>query len=299
MLASLQTTKRPCPHGTDKPIHSKKIGRVELDFAKLAIALAIIDYMSGNNAYDRYNLTVDPRKSGTWGQIILRNWSGKASDGLSKEFDGHSKWTEEGDKVPYIRDLVETTFDCEHLKSVRIFLANNAIIAAHRDYMEFKKGFRRLHIPLRTNGNSMNSEGSVVYHMEVGGIYYLDGREAHAGGNLGAESRLHLVLDFCPDQPVASLFQRPERNLAVGEMDFVARPALSDVDLDNLIDGLAGVISPRNYGTVVGLINLLPFTNDFDTAAVYEVVLDVAVRSGKSDVIELARADRRDFLGFE
>jgi hypothetical protein len=74
----------------------------------------------------------------------------------------------------------------------RLSKSDNAIIVSHRDYMEFKKGFRRLHIPLRTNDRCMNSEAALVYHMNVGNIYFLDGREAHAGGSLASGERAYI-----------------------------------------------------------------------------------------------------------
>ena len=222
-MSTVTTVHRPCPPaGTAKSLNSAKLGQVELDAARLAADIAVIDTMPGNNAYGRYNMTIDPRTAGQWDQIMLGNWSGDASDGNSREFAGHYQWTLEGLKVAYIRELVGSVFRPDHLKSVRIFRAANAIIAAHKDYMEFKKGFRRLHIPLCTSGRSMNSEGSVVYHMNVGGIYYLDGRYAHAGGNLGTgKVRYHLVLDFDTEIAVEDLFFFPEHDLTGGEMDWV------------------------------------------------------------------------------
>jgi hypothetical protein len=80
-------------------------------------------------------------------------------------------------------------------------------------------------------------------------------------------------------------------------MDFIERPALARVDLEKLIDGLAGVIAPANYGMIAGLANTLPFTHNFDTAEVYDVLVAAAIRSGNSVVVDLARADRKYFLG--
>ncbi|MCW5981291.1 MAG: aspartyl/asparaginyl beta-hydroxylase domain-containing protein [Bryobacteraceae bacterium] len=276
------------------------LGQVRrIDQARLSDDLAAIDGMAGNGAYSRYNLVVDPRAAGEWTQVILGNWSGDAADGLSREYQGHFRWTQQGAKAPYVRALVEATFRCEHLKSVRVFLAANAIITAHKDYMEFKRGFRRLHIPLRTNGQCMNSEGAIVYHMKVGGIYFVDGRAAHAGGNLAADrSRVHLVLDFDPEIQVADLFMYPE-DFTGGALDVIERPGLSAADLKNIIEALAAVMTPVNYGMIAGLANMLPFTHDFDTAKVYDVLVAAATRCGNSELIARSRADREYFLGVE
>ena len=108
--------------------------------------------------------------------------------------------------------------------------------------------------------------------MKVGGIYFLDGRHAHAGGNLGhGEIRCHLVLDFDPDIPVEDLFFFPEHDLSTDEMEFVQRPELGAFNLEKLIDGLAG---SRYSGELRHdhrvLVNTIVFTHDFDTADVYD-----------------------------
>ena len=134
----------------------------------------------------------------------------------------------------------------------------------------------------------------------LGGIYFLDGREAHAGGKLDSgESRVHLVLDFDPDVPVTNLFVNPAQHFTGGQLELVDRRTLSDADFECLINGLAKVITPVNYGTVTALANLLPFTQRFDTACIYDVVVAAATKSGNRELATLARADRKHFLGAE
>lgn len=276
------------------------LGKFTFDDANLREALVAIDAMPSNNAYSSYNLIVDPRKPGAWTQIVLGNWSGDATDGESMEYEGHFRWTEEGRKVPFVQDLIESRFRCEYLKSVRVFSADNAMIVSHRDYIEFRKGFRRLHIPLRTNNSCMNSESSLVYHMCVGSIYFLDGREAHAGGNLSSgESRIHLVLDFDPDVDISDLFIDPKRDLRPGSINQIARPILHDGDAEKFIDGFAVIISQETYPVMMLAANMLPFLYEFDTSAVYDIIVEAAMRAGKSDIENRARCDRKRFLGVE
>ena len=146
----------------------------------------------------------------------------------------------------------------------------------------------------------MNSESSHVYHMSVGNIYFLDGRVAHAGGNLASgEPRIHLVLDFDRDIRVPDLFVEPGRDLIWGEMDWISRPVLRDEDIVRIIDGLATIVSQETYPAVMLTANMLPFVYEFDTSAVYDVIVVAAMRAGKSDLAARARCDRRNFLGDE
>ncbi len=278
--------------------HTRILGQIALSTDAVIEALRTIDAMEHNAAYSRYNLTVDPRKAGDWVQIILANWNGDASSGESVEYDGSIRWTHEGAKVPYIRRLVQETFASAPLKSVRIFSAQNAVIAAHRDYMEFKRGFRRLHIPLRTNEASVNSEGSRVYHMSSGYIYFLDGRMAHSGGNLSAvEPRIHLVLDFDPDVPIEAIFRNPDDNLTGGEIEWITRPKLDISDFEMLLDGMSKIISNETYPSIFLAANMLPFAYDFDAGKVYDVLVEAARRAQKPLLLERAIADRAFFVG--
>jgi Aspartyl/Asparaginyl beta-hydroxylase len=276
------------------------LGKLCLDQGQLDDALGAIDDMSSNEAYSAYSLIVDPRKPGGWTQIVLGNWSGNASDGRSMEYDGHFLWTEEGAKVPFIRELIESNFHCKHLKSIRVFSAENAMIVSHRDYMEFKKGFWRFHIPLRTNESCMNSEGALVYHMNVGGIYFLDGRVAHSGGNLASgESRVHLVLDFDPDISVSDLFMPLHPDQTWETMEWIARPVLNESQIDRIVEGLAVIASSATYPAIMLAANMLPFVYQFDVSAVYDVIVEAAVRCGKPDLVARALADRTYFLGIQ
>jgi hypothetical protein len=116
--------------------------------------------------------------------------------------------------------------------------------------------------------------------MNVGGIYFLDGREAHSGGNLSAsETRVHLVLDFDPDIPVVDLFQSPVKSMVNEPMPWISRPALPAVNLDHMLLGLSEV----NYA--------------FDASQVYDVLVESARLSGKSDLKSQAEKDREFFFG--
>jgi aspartyl/asparaginyl beta-hydroxylase len=91
-------------------------------------------------------------------------------------------------------------FKVEFMRSARVFVAQSGgIIRPHRDYLEFKDGFTRLHLVIQTNPLAINGEGSIAYHMAQGSIWLLDARVVHWAANLSDTPRHHVVVDFPQD----------------------------------------------------------------------------------------------------
>jgi hypothetical protein len=135
--------------------------------------------------------------------------------------------------------------------------------------------------------------------MARGDIYLLDARVPHAGGNFGVgAARIHLIIDADADIPLETLFRSPEEVLTGGDPVFVERASLSDGDLDKLKRGLAAIMTPANYPMCVAITKALPFTHDFNTGAVYDLVVDAAARSGNGECLALAQADRTFYFGY-
>lgn len=97
-----------------------------------------------------------------------------------------------------INDLISSYFDVSRLRCARLFRASHgAIILPHRDYLEHRNGFTRIHIPLITDkAQARNTEDDSCFHMRRGEVWYLDARRIHSGGVVGPALRVHLVLDF-------------------------------------------------------------------------------------------------------
>jgi hypothetical protein len=183
-------------------MQSHLIGRVEFDAPRINEELKIIDGFEMSPAYSEYAI-------GDWRTCMLVNQYGNKDDGLSKEFEGHGVPTEYGRQLPYILETMNRLFKTEFLKSARIFSARIGFIQPHKDYLEFKKGFTRIHLVLQTNYSAMNSEQRTVYRMRLGELWFLEGHATHSGGSFGDQKRLHLVMDFDADVPIENLFRSP------------------------------------------------------------------------------------------
>lgn len=271
-------------------MHSHPIGRVAFDAERLIKEIEVIKGFEMSGAYSEY-------AKGEWNTCMLLNRSGDKDDSFSAEYEGHAVLTEYGRRLPYLNEVIRRLFKLDLLKSARIFSARKGFIIPHRDYLEFKKGFTRVHVVLRTNDMAMNSEGSTVYRMREGEIWFLDGRHAHSGGSFADERRLHLVLDFDPEVPIKDLFNNPADYRPGLTPYLVKRQPISEQERESLISSLGGFLTDVNYDSVFEFVAKIHFDREMDCAATYDVMTEIASRSGDRRLVERADAEKRYFLG--
>ncbi len=283
-------TAQPEPPPRGKKMHSHPIGRVAFDADRLSKDLEAVEGFEMSGAYSEY-------AKGEWNTCMLLNQSGDKDDSLSAEYEGHAVPTEYGFRVPYLNEAIRGLFKVEHLKSARIFSARKGFIIPHRDYLEFKKGFTRIHVVLRTNDRAMNSEGRTVYRMREGEIWFLDGRYAHSGGSFADERRLHLVLDFDPEVAIKDLFKNPADYRPGLTPCLVKRRPFSEQERKSLVASLGSFLTSLNYDSVFEVVAKLHFDRVMDCAATYDVMLEIASCSGDPRLVERAEAEKDYFLG--
>lgn len=281
---------QPEPPPLGEKMRSHPIGRVEFDSLRLGQDLRTIDSFQMSPAYSEY-------AKGDWSTCILVNRTGNKDDGFSEEFEGRGVPTEYGRRVPYLLEITERLFKTEHLKSARIFSARQGFIIPHRDYLEFKKGFTRLHVVLSTNDGAMNSERRTVYRMREGEIWFLDGRLTHSGGAFTDQKRLHLVLDFDPDVPIQSLFKNPAKYQPGLMPLLIRRPSIANEKLEEILTSLGAILTELTYDTVFELAAKLHFSHDLDCEWTYNGMIEIASRSGNRRLLEKANSAQQYFLG--
>lgn len=171
-------------------LSAKLLGNIELNSEALSNELEKIRDRLVDSAYKEY-------ACGNWGTVTLWNHSGSYQDQLSREHAGKVKATEFGTTLNYINELIESNFNVSLIKSVRVFRSwNGGAIYPHIDYLEFEKGFKRIHVVLDTDETCLNSEDDVVYHMRRGEVWYVDGNVVHSAMSLSQTGKLSLVIDF-------------------------------------------------------------------------------------------------------
>jgi hypothetical protein len=278
------------PHPPAEEMRSHLIGRVEFDKLRLKKDLKTIDGFQMSLAYSEY-------ARGAWTTCMLVNRSGNKNDGLSEEFEGHGVPTEYGRQLPYILETIQRLFEAEHLKSARIFSAVNGFIKPHRDYLEFRKGFTRIHLALQTNDRAMNSERRTVYRMRLGELWFLDGRVTHSGGSFSNHKRLHLVLDFDPDVALKDLFRNPSDYQPGLMPSLIRRRPMSEQEWDSLLTSLGPILTELNYSNIFELVAKLHFDRDLDCEVTYDAMIRIATQSGNHKLVDRANSEQRYFLG--
>jgi hypothetical protein len=270
---------------------SERLGYLELDEARVDEDLSTLLGFSFDRAYQDYAL-------GGWESCSLRNMSGDETDGRSHEYEGAARITSYGRAVPYLDHIATTHFSMEHCKAARIFVIRQGQLAPHRDYLEFGKGFTRVHLVLRTNPLAFNSEQSVVYQMRVGEIWYVDGSPVHSAANFSEEPRIHFVFDFDPEVPFEELTKGIQKSSLLAPIQLVERPELAS-EQRNAIHGLASTVDPDGLllRHMIPFLARLHFFYDVSSRDTYGWLHEIAEGSGHEGAMREASAISQKFIG--
>lgn len=284
-------------------VKSRMLGVVDWDEGLLEESIETIDEMPVSSSYSEYSV-------GKWGSIVLANKTGDHRQGDSCEYLGSAKPTELGLRVPYLWDTLNRVFNMNFAQSVRVFTTGaGGQIVTHCDYLEFRKGFTRIHMPLRSSDECLNSEKNSVYHMHVGQIVFLDGHHPHSAVAQQSNARfaskddiadrwtrLHLVVDCNPDVSFGDLFRDQACRRVGMRLDMRPRPALPEAHREQLCD-LGTLMTHANFREVHGLLNHVHFKYDVPAQETYVLLLEAARRSRDASLLKRARCAAEYFLG--
>lgn len=231
-------------------------GTVEIDENRLQADLKVSAGFHYSEAYSDYLC------GGPWKSCMLWASGGDAGDGLVANYD-YSRapgLTDCGKQVPYLRELIEQTFNTDHLNFVRLAVISNSVTIPHRDLLELgdidedARNAHRVHVPLVTNSDCYFSEDNVVYQMRAGEVWFFDASRVHAAASLSADLRTHMILDFTAaggDNPLVTFeVTGPPGIPAARACD---REPLSDRERATLL-GLSQVIDMDNWREVFGIV---------------------------------------------
>lgn len=271
---------------------SKVVGSIHVNYNALKRDIATIRGFAMNQAYSEYAI-------GIWRTCILWNKTGLSMDDLSEEYDGHANITDLGIQLPYINNLINTYFNIRYMISARIFEACNVgFILPHRDYLDLKKGFTRLHIPLVTNTACMNSEEDIVFHMRQGEVWYIDGNEIHSGVCFSKTSRLHLVLDFDPDTIIDELVTDSSILNPDLKAQFIIRQPIDNCVLES-ITSISNLINDINFMDIMGILGKLHFKWHVSSALMYDWLIEIMGRSSDKELLHRSIQMKSYFIGHD
>ncbi len=286
------TSEHSSVHPTVHGLHSRVIGRVELDEARLQAELATALQLPFNRGYSDY-----ARGNPGWQNCVLMNHSGDPTDQVFGGHPGPPVPTPHLDELPYFRELLDTTFSTEHLKWARIFLCEDGMLIPHRDYLDLPEDeFTRVHIALKLGPASLHSEGDQLYRMRKGEVWFIDGTVAHSAASYDGEPRVYLTCDFTAGVDFADLFADPTCYAENVEPDFVDRMPLPD-NFDEALAGIATLMDRDTLNDTLAMLSKVHYNHVADCADTYEWLIAAAQRTGDNDLVEAARERRSFFLG--
>jgi quercetin dioxygenase-like cupin family protein len=133
---------------------------------------------------------------GDWSGVALRAVGGAARQ-IYPDPNPQGEW-QDTEILGYCRALAAAVaaFECEKLSVRLLRLGPGASVREHTDYnLGYDDGEVRFHVPVLTNPDAVfELEGRPV-EMLPGETWYLDFNLRHRVANLGAEPRIHLVID--------------------------------------------------------------------------------------------------------
>jgi L-proline 3-hydroxylase, C-terminal/Aspartyl/Asparaginyl beta-hydroxylase len=260
-------------------LHARRIGALPLDSDALRRDVETVLALGARPCADGV---------GEWTFVHL--WYGDAAERRDAD-DGVRR------SVPYLDRVVGETFTAERIVMVRAFVARaGGYVRPHRDWTGTAAAFTRLHVPLQTNGDCVNSEDDAVYHMSAGEIWFLDGGRAHSGACFSPVPRVHLVVDFVPGIPLRRLFREPAAYRPARRTALVARAPLAGDDVA-AIHALGALASGASFERVADLLGMLHFERAVSCAAAYDWLDEIARRSGDASLAARSAERRRSYLG--
>jgi hypothetical protein len=225
------------------------------------------------------------------------NHSGDPGDIDFGGHDGPPQATSLLARLPYISDLLASTWKTEHLLWARIFMCEDGMLIPHRDYLDLPEDeFTRVHIPLQLGSASLHSEEGSVFRMRKGEVWFVDGTVNHAAYSYDGAPRLYLSADLRADVPFEELFVDPSNAKHDVRPDFVELPPLPG-DFDVTIDGMARVLGHDSMEDIISVLSKVHFNHAAECGDMYEWLIEAATRSGDESLVTSAKDKRAFFLG--
>ncbi|MEU4160017.1 aspartyl/asparaginyl beta-hydroxylase domain-containing protein [Actinoplanes sp. NPDC026670] len=241
---------------------------------------------------------------GAWKSCMLWARGGDAGDGVVTNYDHGlpANFTQLGEQVPYLRELITSVADLDRLNFVRLAKVQNSVIIPHRDLLELSdiaddtRNAHRMHIPLVTNENCLFNQGDTVYRMRKGEVWFLDASEIHSVAVLSDEERIHLMFDFV-DVPSDKPFTAVGDTSADGGVPqdrTVQRPPLSGADRAAL-KALAGLLTMETVNEIFSIVIKKHFRYDGGDNFVWTTMIDLARASADPAILPHIESLRRHY----
>jgi hypothetical protein len=279
-------------------MRTQRVGTLQIDQRRLLKELEKIDEFIFADAYSEYLC------GGPWKSCMLWSASGKVGDGLVTNYDQDAPVakTAYGEQLPYLSEIVERSFNLDHLRFARLAIISNSVIIPHRDLLELNevptqvRNAHRLHVPLITNENCYFSDRNVVYRMRFGEVWFFDATRMHAAASFSDQKRIHLMLDFSDVDDEDDLLRIPRDGLGtIPQVSICQRDGMTDAEREALLS-LSHVIDMDNYRDIFSIVIRKHFRKDGGEDFVWNTVTKIADSSHNPAVVSKIKELHQYFL---
>ncbi|WP_274034530.1 aspartyl/asparaginyl beta-hydroxylase domain-containing protein [Streptomyces sp. MMBL 11-1] len=218
---------------------------------------------------------------------------GGGEGGVLSDFD-HSKrtaFTADGERLPYVQEILSTYFNLEHVTFVRLIALSNSVLIPHCDYVELddtskQRIAHRVHVVLSTAEDAMFNESDSVYRMKEGEVWFIDVTRPHSAGVVGDTRRVHLLIDVADVDDIEDLFTFTcELSGGIPDANLCDRPALGDAERDGLLS-LSSIIDEENMMQIMALVVKKHYRKDGGHNFVWNTMSEIAARSGNEAIVK-------------
>ncbi|MEV7040407.1 aspartyl/asparaginyl beta-hydroxylase domain-containing protein [Amycolatopsis sp. NPDC051061] len=232
---------------------------------------------------------------GAWKSCAVWNGTGDGLQTSLDAYDGPAVLTDLGKQLPYLEELVNRLFETSLLRYARIArLTPGSALVPHRDYLELESDLIRIHLPLETDDACLNSHENIVYHMEVGEVWFLDATKTHSAYSAWDRDRVHLVLDFHASSIDEVMVAAPSYGGIPAERA-ISRAPLADAESEAYV-AAGALMTHTTHREFLKIAITTLFTRDIEPAEVFTLFEAAALRSGDPAVLAVVEPMRAYFL---
>lgn len=259
-------------------MQTQPIGFIDLNISGIDKELANIYNLDLKNVYKEFIC-------GSWLTLAMWNESGKMDDLIIRSYPGSAKSTKIVEKFPILISILDRWVNLNLVKYVRLaLLGPNSVILPHRDYLETKEEFLRLHIPLITDQFCFYAENQNVYRLAKGEIWYIDARNPHSVACFSEHGRLHLILDFPLENDISKFINKDILFDSLHVPQTIKRDPLLE-EQDKAIIELSKLIALNNFMDIASILTKLIYKVDIPVTNVFLWLKKIVEKSGNHELI--------------
>jgi hypothetical protein len=258
------------------------LGHLDMDELKISDELAAGSRFHYAEQYPEF------QSGRPWKSCMLWSCGGEIGDGVIAHYDTTrpARPTTFGEQLPYLRHIVEDSFDVGHLLFARLVVMTDNVLVPHRDFLEFTardsagRCGHRFHVPLATSPDCLFMEDNTIYRMPFGDVWSLDVTRMHSAAVLSDMRRFHLIMDFADVEDGRELLKFDVNpHSGIPEDRKVTRPPMTARERDAIL-GLAGVVDMENLTDVFGLVIRKQYRKDGGENYTWDAIRAIARDSG-------------------